>query len=742
MTPPSEGRLRAAFSFPAPSRIMRAAMNQPPRIEHRPSVCPHDCPSTCSLKVEVIDGRTIGRVHGAQSNRYTAGVICAKVARYAERIHHPDRLLHPLKRTGPKGSGRFERIAWDEALDLVARNFEEAEGGFGSEAVWPYYYAGTMGYVMRDGINRLRHVKRYSGQYSTICTATAYTGFVAGTGKLAGPDPREMAVSDCIVIWGTNPVHTQVNVMTHAMRARKERGAKIVAIDIYMNPTMKQADMALLVRPGTDGALACAVMHVLFRDGYADWDYLNRYTDHPGALEEHLRSRDPAWASAITGLAVEEIEAFAALVGERKRTFFRLGYGFGRQRNGSINMHAASCIAAVTGAWQHEGGGAFHINSAIYRWNKALIEGHDALDPSIRRLDQSQIGRVLTGDAQALYHGPPVKAMLIQNTNPVSVAPEQELVKRGFAREDLFVCVHEQFMTETALMADIVLPATMFMEHDDLYSGGGHQYFQLGTKLIDPPGECRSNHEVVCALARRVGAEHRGFALEPRELIDWTLRHSGWDSIESLEAEVHVDAQPSFEEAHYLNGFAYPDGRFRFRPDWTRVPSSNNGPMGPWEEIPSLPDHWAVIEEATEEHPFRLATSPARNFLNSTFTETPTSQIKEGRPEVMIHPVDAERQGILDGDWVKLKNARGEVYLRARLFDGVRRGVLIAESIWPNAAHPYGRGINTLTGADQVAPYGGAAFHDNRVALEKAAPDPAAVPQAVSRHERTEPVVG
>jgi anaerobic selenocysteine-containing dehydrogenase len=692
--------------------------------------------------VEVIDGRTIGRVHGAQTNRYTAGVICAKVARYAERIHHPDRLLHPLRRTGPKGSGAFERISWDEALDIVARKFLEAEREFGSQAVWPYYYAGTMGYVMRDGINRLRHVKRYSGQYSTICTATAYTGFVAGTGRLAGPDPREMGVSDCIVIWGTNPVHTQVNVMTHAARARKERGAKIVAVDIYMNPTMKQADMALLVRPGTDGALACAVMHVLFRDGYADWDYLERYTDDPHGLAEHLRDRDPIWASRITGLTVEEIEAFARLVGERKRSYFRLGYGFGRQRNGAFNMHAASCIPAVTGAWRHEGGGAFHNNSAIYRWNKALIEGHDAVDPTIRRLDQSQIGRVLTGDAEALYNGPPVKAMLIQNTNPVSVAPEQELVKRGFAREDLFVCVHEQFMTETALMADIVLPATMFMEHDDLYSGGGHQYFQLGEKLVDPPGECRSNHEVIRDLAARVGAEHRGFTMEPREIIDWTLRNSGWDGIEHLEQQVHVDAQPPFEEAHYLNGFAYPDGRFRFRPDWTSVPSGNNGPMGPWREIPSFPDHWAVIEEATEEHPFRLATSPARNFLNSTFTETPTSKTKEGRPEVMIHPEDAGRQGIVDGDWVRLKNNRGEVFLRARLFDGVRRGVLIAESIWPNAAHPYGRGINTLTGADQVAPYGGAAFHDNRVSLEKIAPDPAVVPQAVSKRERTEPVVG
>ncbi len=717
-------------------------MNAPPRIERRHSACPHDCPSTCALDVEVIDGRTIGRVHGAQTNRYTAGVICAKVARYAERIHHPDRLLHPLKRTGPKGSGQFERISWDEALDITARKFMEAERDFGPESVWPYYYAGTMGLVMRDGINRLRHAKKYSGQYSTICTAMAWTGYVGGTGKLAGVDPREMAVSDCVVIWGTNPVHTQVNVMTHAMKARKERGAKIVAIDIYMNATMKQADMALLVRPGTDGALACAVMHVLFRDGYADWDYLERYTDHPRELEAHLRTRDPAWAASITGLTVGQIEEFAKLVGETKRTFFRLGYGFGRQRNGVVNMHAAASIPAVTGAWQYEGGGAFHNNGAIFHWNKSLIEGREDVDGSIRSLDQSQIGRVLTGDREALYGGPPVKALLIQNTNPVSVAPEQELVKRGFAREDLFVCVHEQFMTETALMADIVLPATMFMEHDDLYQGGGHQYFQLGLKLIDAPGECRSNHEVLQGIAKRVDAKHRGFGMTPREIIDWTLQNSGWGTVENLEEQVHIDAQPPFEQAHFLDGFGYPDGKFHFKPDWTKVPSYNNGPMGPWAEMPSLPDHWAVIEETTHEHPFRLATSPARQFLNSTFTETPTAQAKERRPEVMVHPADAAAHGITDGDWVKLANRRGEVFLRARLFEGVRRGVLIAEGIWPNAAHPYGRGINTLTGADAVAPYGGAAFHDNRVAMVKAEPEMDAASMAPRTVRRTEPVLG
>ena len=269
-----------------------------PRVAY--SACPHDCPSTCALEVEVIDARTIGRVRGAEENDYTLGVICAKVARYAERVHHPDRLLRPLRRKGPKGSGDFAPISWDDALDLVAENFDRAERRDGAEAVWPYYYAGTMGLVMRDGINRLRHVKKYSGFYSTICNTPARVGFLAGTGRLAGPDPREMAKSDLVVIWGANVVNTQVNVMTHATRARKERGAKIVAVDVYRNGTMQQADLAVLIRPGTDAALACAVMHCLFRDGKADRDYLARYTDVPAELEAHVRSRSPQWAAAIT----------------------------------------------------------------------------------------------------------------------------------------------------------------------------------------------------------------------------------------------------------------------------------------------------------------------------------------------------------------------------------------------------------------------------------------------------------
>src|SRR6187401_3450253 len=264
-------RPKAKLSSFAPIGYSGSAMNQtvrlPKTVRIGHSACPHDCPSTCALDVEVLDERTIGRVHGAKDNDYTAGVICAKVARYAEREHHAERLLHPLRRTGAKGSGKFERISWDDALDLVAEKFTEAERRLGAESVWPYYYAGTMGLVMRDGINRLANVKKYSRFYQTICANIARIGFAIGTGKIAGVDPREMGVSDLVVIWGTNPVNTQVNVMTHAMRARKERGAKIAAIDVYNNDTMKQADIKILLRPGTDGAFACGVMHVLFREG-------------------------------------------------------------------------------------------------------------------------------------------------------------------------------------------------------------------------------------------------------------------------------------------------------------------------------------------------------------------------------------------------------------------------------------------------------------------------------------------
>jgi anaerobic selenocysteine-containing dehydrogenase len=320
----------------------------------------------------------------------------------------------------------------------------------------------------------------------------------------------------------------------------------------------------------------------------------------------------------------------------------------------------------------------------------------------------SRIGSVLTGDRRELGDGPPVRAMLIQNTNPATVAPDSNRVRRGFLRDDLFVCVHEQFMTETARLADVVLPATMFMEHDDIYQAGGHSHIQIGPKLIDPPGECRPNHEVLQELAIRLGARHPGFDMTAMELVDATLQASGWPDAATVLRERWIDAQPGFAASHFLDGFGHRDGRFHFAPDWSAV-----GPDHA--RMPRLPDHFAIIDAANDAHPYRLVAAPARSFLNTSFTETPGSRQREVRPTALVHPADAAHLGLRDGDRVCLGNRRGEVVLHARLFDGMQPGVVIAESVWPHRDHEGGIGINALTSDDPAPPFGGAVFHDTAV---------------------------
>ena len=681
-------------------------------MEIVPSVCPHDCTSTCALEVERIDARTIGRVRGSHRNTYTRGVICEKVGRYAERVHHPDRLLHPLRRVGPKGSGRFERIGWDEALDAVAEAFTRQAQALGPETVWPYYYAGTMGLVQRDGINRLRHALGYSRYYSTICVTLSDTGWAAGVGAKRGVDLREIDEhSDLVVIWGGNPVNTQVNVMSHAMAA-KRRGAPLVVVDPYRTDTAAKADLHLAPRPGTDGALACAVMHVLFAEGLADWDYLRAYTDCPDELAAHVAARPPAWAAAITGLDAEQIVDFARLYGRTKRSFIRCHHGFSRSRNGAVNMHAVSCLPAITGAWQYPGGGAVYGQTALYPLDRSLIEGLDLVDKSIRALDQSRLGQILTGDPAALLGGPPVTAMLVQNTNPAMVCPETHLVHRGLAREDLFLCVHEQFLTETAAFADIVLPATMMVEHDDFYTASGHTYFQVTKQVIEPPGECREDHWVICQLAKRLGATHPGFQMSTWEIMDETLRKSGmWDA-ETNFRQGGQDFAPPFETAHFLDGFPTPDRRFHFKPAWSRW-------GGRGDTMPILPDHFDVIDNPTAEKPFRLVAAPARTFLNSTFSETPSSRAREKRPTALLHPDDCAALGAPAGTPVRLGNERGEVVAHSEPRPGQQRGVVVVEGVWPNRDFVGGVGINALTSADPGYPNGGAVFHDTAVWIRK-----------------------
>jgi anaerobic selenocysteine-containing dehydrogenase len=384
-------------------------------------------------------------------------------------------------------------------------------------------------------------------------------------------------------------------------------------------------------------------------------------------------------------------------------------------------MHAALCIPAMTGAWRHRGGGAFHSNSGTWGLDKSLITGAAHARRGVRSLDMSEIGRILTGDAKALRGGPPVKALLVQNTNPANVSPDQGLTRQGFEREDLFTVVHEQFMTDTAQLADIVLPATMFLEHNDYYTRGGHTRVLYGPKLVEPPGEARSNFSVINELLSRFGIEDKSLRLTDREMVAETFRRSNYGELDEIEKTGFVERGLPEEKSRFANGFAWPDGKFRFAPDWTGVAAKKDYQ---WvcdpAEMPAFADYWDINEPTDAEHPFRLATSPARSFLNSSFTETPGSQRRVGKPSCFVHPRDAAAANIADGDPVVLGNRRGEVELTACIFEGIQPGVLIAEGIHPNKAHKNGNGINTLINSEPIPPFGGAAFHDCAVWLRRA----------------------
>ncbi|MEQ8349004.1 MAG: molybdopterin-dependent oxidoreductase [Sneathiellaceae bacterium] len=679
-------------------------------VETLRSACPHDCPSACALQVERLAPDRIGRIHGARDNPYTQGVVCAKVARYAERVHHPDRLTRPQRRVGAKGEGRFETVSWDAALDEIAEAFTQAAQRHGSETVWPYHSGGTMGIVQRWGIDRLRHVMRYSRQKTTICVTPAESGWRAGVGALMGPDPREMGEADLIIVWGGNPVSTQVNQLTHIQRARKERGAKLAVVDCYRTPTVEQADIPIVLRPGSDAALACAMMCVMLEDGTADRDFLARMTDFDAEAERHLRTRTPAWAAPITGLDEGTIRDFARLYAGTERAFIRLGFGFTRSRNGAAAMHAVTGLPSIGGKWRHRGGGAFFMNLDNWKLDTRLAYGLDAMDPGTRVLDQSRIGPVLTGAPDALAGGPPVTAMLMQNANSANVAPDSRLVRQGLTREDLFVVVHEQFPTATAQLADVLLPAAVFLEYDDLYYGLGHTMLTAGQRVLDRHAESWTNHEVICALGKRLGAEHPGFDMSAAELLDATLQASGRGSWAEAVERGWVDYTLPFEEAHFLDGFPNPSGRFRFHADWAA--------LGPYVTgLPALPDYADIVERADPDHPFRMVAPPARTFLNTSFTETPGSRKREGQPTALVHPDDAARLGLASDGNVRLGNRRGEVQLAWRAFAGLQPGTVVVEGIWPNRDWSGGMGINQLIGADPVPPAGGVAFHDTAVWL-------------------------
>src|SRR5438874_1148632 len=478
------------------------------------SVCPHDCPSCCSLEVAVADGRIVD-VTGTPGHPFTQGVICGKVREYAERVHSPLRVLTPLRRVGAKGEGRFEHVSWDDALAEIARRWRAIAAEHGGEAILPFSYAGSMGQVQFFAGHPLFHALGASRLDRSICVSTAYTGWRATVGQVTGNDSEQMVGADLVVLWGVNAAYSTINVMTLVKQAR-QRGAHVVVIDPYRTPTAVQADEHLAVRPGTDGARAVAVMHVLIAEGLVDRDYIERATLGFDALAEHVKAWPPERVAPIVGLDASTIAAFARRYGAGARAFIRVGIGLSRHDNGGMTCRTIACLPALTGAYADPHGGALLSSGGAFALDLRALERPDLMPtPPPPVINMIRLGRALTDPDMR----PPVKALYVYSSNPAAVCPNQMLVLRGLAREDLFTVVHEQVMTDTAHYADLVLPATTSMEHLDLYRSFGQLTLQLAKPVLPPQGEARSNWEVFGLLARAMGAAQSHYAKGDEGLI-------------------------------------------------------------------------------------------------------------------------------------------------------------------------------------------------------------------------------
>ena len=680
--------------------------------EIRHSVCPHDCPSQCALVVTVDDGR-VTDVGGDPAHPFTRGVVCGKVHDYAERLYAPTRVLTPLGRVGAKGEGRFEPVGWDAAIDEIARRWRGIMEQWGGEAILPFSYGGTLGLLQYWAGHPLFHALGASQLDRTICITTAYAGWMATLGTVAGSDAEQMVDSDLVVLWGINASYTHINLMSLVKRAR-QRGAFIVCIDPYRTQTAKFADLYLQPRPGTDGALALGLMHLLIGEGLVDHEYIHRATHGYEPLAQHVKQYDPERVAAITGLTPEAIVGFARRYGATKASFLRVGIGLSRHDNGGGTCRAIACLPALTGAYAHPSGGALLSSTRSFGLDLAALERRDLMPtPEPRTVNMIRLGHALTDPGMS----PPVKALYVYNSNPASVVPNQELVLRGLAREDLFTVVHEQHLTDTTDYADIVLPATTSMEHADLYKSFGHLYVQLAEPVVEPIGESRSNWHVVRLLARAMGLADRHFSKDEPALVREVLA-SGDASVagityERLRAERSVRLNVGRPYLPFADGAPTPSGKVEF------VSESMAR-----EGLPFLPT-WVPLVEGPENEvlarrfPLQCIVPPNRFFLNSSFSQSDMLRRRQRGPSVFLHPEDARPRGIADGDTVVVRSARGEARFAATLTDDTRPGLAVIEGIWWSKHQAGGRGVNAITD-DRLADMGrGPALHSNLVQVAR-----------------------
>jgi anaerobic selenocysteine-containing dehydrogenase len=677
------------------------------------SVCSHDCPDACSvlITVEQRDGRPhAARFRGDPEHPITRGFLCGKVNSYQDVVYSPDRVLHPLRRVGPKGEGRFERISWDEAVQTVAARLDSARKTWGGESILQYYYAGTMGYVHRFSGEALFHRLGATRLRQNICYYGADEGYRVVVGSGYGLDPEDVVYSDFIVVWGCNVVTTQVHLVPFLEEARR-KGAPLIAIDPYRNRTVRTADEWVAVRPGTDTALALAMMHVIEREGLLDEDFIRRRTLGWERLSrEVLPQYAPERAAETTGVPAATIAGLARRFASARAPLVKVGIGLGRSSHGAAAVRAISCLAGAVGAWEKPGGGVLYDSGCEFKVNLAALTRPDWLEKPTRTVNMTDLGKALSE-----WRDPPLKFLYVHGSNPAATAPEQNRVLAGLAREDLFTVVHDRFLTDTARYADIVLPAVTFAESSDLYKSYGHLYLQYAPRAIEPLGESRANLEVFQAMGRALGLRDPWFERSVEDFVRLLLdtphpNFRGVDPERVLRGERFRLDLPRGRSG-FADRFATPSGKLEFV-------SSDLEAQG----LPAVVDYTGdPFNTRPDLYPLRLLTPPAHAYLNSSFGAMASARRQEGdEPSLLIHPADAD--GIESGDEVEVHNELGSVRMRARVTDDTQPGTVVAEGTWWPGHTPGGKGINCLTSDRLTDLGGGSTFHDNRVALRRLAP--------------------
>jgi anaerobic selenocysteine-containing dehydrogenase len=655
-----------------------------------------------------VEGSRAVAIGGDPDHRFTQGFLCAKVNQYLDRVYSPDRILHPLRRVGAKGEGRFERITWDEALDTIVARFREVIAAHGPQTILPYSYAGNMGLLSFGSMDR-RFFQAIGASLldRTICATAGATGYKTAVGKTIGIDPEAVVHARFIVAWGSNIVSSNVHLWPFVEEARR-RGAKLVTVDPYRSRTAEKSDQHLALIPGTDGALALGMMHVIFRDGLEDSDYLARYTVGADGLRERAREWSPERTAEITGLPADVIEAFAREYATTRPSALRINYGLNRHAGAGMAVRTITCLPAVVGSWRDVGGGILLSTSGTFPVAEAALERPDLIPAGTRTINMSEIGRVLN-DASL---DPPVKAIFVYNANPVAVAPEQESVRRGFGREDLFVVVHDLFQTDTVDFADLVLPATTTLEHYDIHKAYGHLYASLSRPAIAPLGESKSNTDVFRLLAARMGLDdpclRDSDEAMARQAFQWDHPHMKGITFERLETEGSVRLSVPDPFAPFAEGgFPTRSGKCELYSEALESQGMDPLPtyIPPRESVRSAP-------EVARKYPLAFISPPAHHFLNSTFSAQPVFVRRESEPFLTIHPQDAASRGIRDGQMVRTFNDRGSFLAKAQVSDAARPGVVVGLSIWWSKMCPGGRNANAVTGQWLTDMGGGAAFYD------------------------------